>query len=155
MAQPCPPCMHDDTAPGSDFSKSASSRSRFTDLPPSSRNVGLSVAEAASMIRRPVAVEPVKATMSTSGDVVMTSPTRWSLLLTMLTTPGGISVCSATSRAMRAALNGVSGAGFTTQVLPIARTGPSLLSRISTGKFHGTMTPTTPTGSFQTKRSVS
>ena len=30
------------------------------------------------MIRRPVAVDPVKATMSTSGEVLSTSPTRWS-----------------------------------------------------------------------------
>ena len=76
-------------------------------LAPSSRNVGLS-ADAASMIRRPVAVEPVKATMSTSGDVVMTSPTRWSPAHDVDDTRR-ISVCSATSRAIRAALNGVSG----------------------------------------------
>jgi hypothetical protein len=154
MAQPCPPCMHDVTTPGSEPSRSASSRYRFTDLPPSSRNVRFRVALPASMTRRPVAVDPVKATMSTDGEVVRTSPIRWSLLVTMLTTPGGMSVFSAISRPMRRALNGVSGAGFTTHVLPMARAGPSLFSRISTGKFQGTMIPTTPTGSFQTTRSV-
>ncbi len=89
------------TANGTVAARSASSRTRFTDLPPSSRNVGFSVEAAASMMRRPVAVEPVKATMSTSGEVVMTSPTRWSDDVTMLTTPGGMSVCSAMSRPRR------------------------------------------------------
>ena len=69
-----------------------------------------------------------------------------------MTTPAGMSVCSATSRPMRVAFHGVSGAGFSTHVLPIASSGPSLLRMISTGKFHGTMTPTTPTGSFHTSR---
>ena len=104
------------------------------------------------MIRRPVAVEPVKATMSTSGDVESTSPTRWSDEVTMLTTPGGMSVCSAIIRPIRVAFHGVSGAGLSTQVLPMARIGPSLLRMISKGKFHGTMTPTTPIGSFHTSR---
>ena len=75
--------------------------------------------------------------------------------MTMLTTPGGMSVCSAISRPRRRALHGVSGAGLSTQVLPMARIGPSLFSVISIGKFHGTITPTTPIGSFQTWRSDS
>ena len=61
-----------------------------------------------------------------------------------------MSVFSAISRPRRVAFHGVSGAGFSTQVLPIARTGPSLLRMISIGKFHGTITPTTPMGSFHT-----
>src|SRR5581483_7496069 len=150
MAHPCPPCMHATAVDGRAASRLASSRNRLTDLPPSSRNTGLRVAAAALMIALPVAVDPVNATMSTSGDVDSTSPTRWSLLVTMLTTPGGMSVCSAMRRPRRVALHGVSGAGFTTHVLPIASTGPSLLRVISIGKFHGTMTPTTPTGSFHT-----
>ena len=73
----------------------------------------------------------------------------------MLTTPAGMSVCSAMSRASRVAFHGVSGAGLSTQVLPMASTGPSLLSVISSGKFQGTIRPTTPTGSFHTQRSDS
>ena len=53
---------------------------------------------------------------------------------------------------MRVAFHGVSGAGLSTHVLPMARTGPSLLRMISIGKFHGTITPTTPMGSFHTSR---
>ena len=53
---------------------------------------------------------------------------------------------------MRVAFHGVSGAGLSTTVLPVARAWPSLLSVTSNGKFHGTMAPTTPTGSFQTRR---
>jgi hypothetical protein len=67
MAQPCPACMHMPAAPARVAARSASSRTRLTDLPPSSRNTGFRVADAASMIRWPVAVEPVKATMSTSA----------------------------------------------------------------------------------------
>ena len=72
----------------------------------------------------------------------------------MLITPGGMSVFSATMRPMRVAFHGVSGAGLSTQVLPMASTGPSLFRMISSGKFQGTMTPTTPTGSFHTSRWV-
>ena len=75
IAQPWPACMQTMPAMGRLASKSASSSRRLTDLPPSSRNVGFTVAAAASMMRRPVAVDPVKATMSTSGDVLSTSPT--------------------------------------------------------------------------------
>ena len=63
-----------------------------------------------------------------AGRVASTSPTRWSEEVTMLTTPGGMSVCSAMSRPRRVAFHGVSGAGLSTTVLPVARTGPSLLS---------------------------
>ena len=69
----------------------------------------------------------------------------------MLTTPAGMSVCSAISRPMRVAVHGVSGAGLMTMVLPVARAWPSLPRMISMGKFHGMMAPTTPTGSFTTR----
>ncbi len=76
MAQPCPAWKHTDDEAGTIDARSASSSTRLIDLPPSSRNTGFTVAAAASMIRRPVAEDPVKATMSTKGDVVRTSPTR-------------------------------------------------------------------------------
>ena len=85
------------------------------------------------MIRLPVAVEPVKEIMSTRGESVSSSPTRWSDDVTTLTTPGGMSVFSATSRPSRVAFQGVSGAGLRTVVLPVARIGPSLLSVTSSG----------------------
>ena len=54
------------------------------------------------------------------------APTLWSLEVTMLTTPGGRSVCSAMSSPSTAAHQGVSGAGLSTMVLPAASAGPSL-----------------------------
>src|SRR5215470_18176003 len=52
-------------------------------------------------------------------------------------------------------VEGVSGAGFSTTVLPVASAWPSLLIVTSNGKFHGTIAPTTPTGSRHTFRLVS
>ena len=69
--------------------------------------------------------------------------------MTTLSTPGGNSVCSATRRPRRVAFHGVSGAGLRMTVLPVASACPSLFNVTSSGKFHGTMAPTTPTGSFQ------
>ena len=50
----------------------------------------------------------------------------------------------------RVALKGVFGAGFNTRVLPVASAWPSFWMVTSNGKFHGTIAPTTPTGSFTT-----
>ena len=66
-----------------------------------------------------------------------------------------MSVFSAISLPSRVALNGVLGAGFSTTVLPVPSAWPSLLRVTSNGKFHGTIAPTTPTGSRQTLRVVS
>ena len=65
----------------------------------------------------------------------------------MLSTPGGMSVCSATSSPRIAAHQGVSGAGLRTTVLPAASAGPILARLIWCGKFHGVIAPTTPTAS--------
>ena len=132
--------------------RSASSRTIVADLPPSSRKVRFMVAAPFSMMRWPTAVEPVNEIMSTLGDSVSSSPTRWSDEVTTLTTPGGMSVCSAMSRPRNVAFQGVSGAGFSTTVLPVASAWPSLCEVTSNGKFHGTMAPTTPTGSRQIRR---
>jgi ribulose 1,5-bisphosphate synthetase/thiazole synthase len=67
----------------------------------------------------------------------------------MLTTPGG-NPASATSSATRRLLNGVSSAGLSTTVLPAARAGPIFHEVNISGKFHGTICPTTPTGSRST-----
>ena len=134
---------------GTDAAKSASSSTMVADLPPSSRKVRLSVAPPFSMIRLPTAVDPVNEIRSTFGDSVSSSPTRWSEEVTTLRTPLGKSVCSATRRPSRVAFHGVSGAGLRITVLPVARACPSLFKVTSSGKFHGTMAPTTPIGSFQ------
>ncbi len=78
------------------------------------------VAAPFSMMRCPTAVEPVNEIMSTFGDSVSSSPTRWSDDVTTLTTPAGMSVCSAIRRPRNVAFHGVSGAGLTITVLPVA-----------------------------------
>ena len=65
---------------------------------------------------------------------------------TTLTTPGG-NPTSATSSAIRSADSGVSSAGLSTAVFPAARAGPSFQLVNITGKFQGTIWPTTPSGS--------
>ncbi|SHV14629.1 Uncharacterised protein [Mycobacteroides abscessus subsp. abscessus] len=130
MAQPCPACIAAVNAATEHADpRAASSRSSSTmnaDLPPSSRNTFLTVAAASVITARPVAVEPVNETMSTRGSVDNCAPIRWSLDVTILTTPGGKSVCSAMIRPSTAAHHGVSGAGLRTRVLPAASAGPTL-----------------------------
>ena len=47
------------------------------------------------------------------------------------------------------AVSGVISAGLATTVLPAARAGAMPQDRIGIGKFHGTISPTTPTGSWK------
>ena len=153
MAHPWPACVHTPpTAPGSTSPSSASSRAIQADLPPSSRKVFFSVSAPQAMIRLPTAVDPVNVTMSTRGSVVSTSPTRWSDGVTMFTTPAGMSVSSTISFPSIVPIQGVSGAGLSTTVLPAASAGPSLAMFRYSGKFHGVMAATTPIGSRRMSR---
>ena len=65
---------------------------------------------------------------------------------TTLTTPSGMPA-SAISSASRSAVSGVCSAGLRTTQFPVARAGPSFQAAISSGKFHGMICPTTPSGS--------
>ena len=49
---------------------------------------------------------------------------------------------------MRNALSGVSSAGLTTTVFPAASAGAKPQPAMAIGKFQGTITPTTPSGSW-------
>jgi hypothetical protein len=49
--------------------------------------------------------------------------------------------------ARRSPISGVIGDGLNTTVLPAANAGPILRLARLRGKFHGVITPTTPTGS--------
>ena len=148
MAQPWPAWMQaaNAVAPATEAT-SASSSAIAADLPPSSRNTFFSVGAAAAMIARPVAVEPVKDTMSIRGSVASTEATSLDRGVTTLKTPGGMSVSSATSRPSSQASHGVSGAGLRTTVQPAASAGPTLARLIWVGTFHGVIAATTPTGS--------
>ena len=99
------------------------------------------------MISRPTSVDPVKATLSTSGLVVMTSPMRPPGPVMMLTTPSG-NPHSSTMRASSMADSGVSVAGLSTIVFPVASAGPSFHTAIISGKFHGMIDAHTPIGSL-------
>jgi hypothetical protein len=54
---------------------------------------------------------------------------------------------SAMISASRSAVSGVCSAGLRMTQLPVVRAGPSFHAAISSGKFHGMIWPTTPTGS--------
>lgn len=94
----------------------------------------------------PTAVEPVNDTLLTSGCAVSTPPTEAPPPVTTLNTPAGMPASRASS-ARRMAVKGVSMAGLMITVQPVASAGISFQAAISSGKFHGTMPTTTPTGS--------
>ena len=98
------------------------------------------------MIPRPTAVEPVKATFATSSCSTRRWPTTLPGPTRTLTTPSGMPA----SRAIlsnSSAVSGVSSAGFRTTVFPAARAGAIFQLAMVSGKFHGTIRPTTPSGS--------
>ena len=127
-------------------SRSASAKTTFADLPPSSSVTRLIVAAAPSITERPTSVEPVKPIFATSGCSTSRRPTTLPGPATTFTTPSGRPASSASS-ARRSAVSGVSSAGFSTTVFPQASAGPSFHEAMLSGKFHGTISPTTPSGS--------
>ena len=96
------------------------------------------------MIRRPVEVCPVNATRRTPGWATRASPVSGPPVTT-LSTPGG-RPASVARRATSRVVSGVVSAGLATTVLPAARAGPTLLASRVSGKFHGVIAPTTPSG---------
>ena len=85
-----------------------------------------------SAMRCPTAVEPVKLTMSTSGESTAASPAATEAPLTTFTTPGGAPASSSAS-AIRYTDSGSCGAGFTTTVLPMASAGAILPAGLAHG----------------------
>ena len=73
---------------------------------------------------------------------------------TTLNTPSGIPASTASS-AIRMAVSGDFSEGLSTNELPAASTGPIFQAAMSSGKFHGTIAPTTPIGSRVINASVS
>ena len=116
----------------------------FAALPPSSRVAFLSVPAMDFAIARPTSVEPVNATLSTSGWATSARPVSPAPVM-MLTTPGGRSACWQIS-ANSSAVSGVVSAGLSTTVLPQASAGAIFQASISSGKFHGMTWPATPSG---------
>lgn len=75
--------------PATAESRSASSRTTAAPFPPSSISWRFMLRPQTSAMRCPTAVEPVKLTMSTSGESTAASPTPGAEPLTTLTTPAG------------------------------------------------------------------
>ena len=127
-------------------SRSASAKTTFGDLPPSSSLTGTRCCAAARITARPVTVEPTKLMWSMSGCPVSATPASGPSPVTTLSTPGG----SPARRPSSASANGDSGAisdGFSTTVLPAASAGATLAAVSTAGTFHGMITAQTPYGS--------
>src|SRR5215470_6061610 len=117
------------------------------DLPPHSSDTRLRLdCPANCMMARPVAVEPVKAMQSTSMCSASALPAVGPNPGTTLNTPSGIPAWMASSATL-SAVSGDFSEGLSTNELPPASTGANFQAAISNGKFHGTMAPTTPSGS--------
>ena len=101
-----------------------------------------------AMISRPTSEDPVKTILRTSGWSTSRWPTTEPLPGSTWNTPSG-SPASSASSPIRIAVSGVRSAGLAITGLPAASAGASPQPRIGMGKFHGTMTPTTPTGSWK------
>ena len=117
----------------------------FGDLPPSSVVDGMMFWAAYCMIRRPVAVSPVKEIFAIRLLVASARPISAPGPLTMLSTPAG--TMSAISSASLRMDHGVGLAGLSTVQLPAASAGAIFQAPISTGKLNGMICPTTPSGS--------
>src|SRR5206468_4087190 len=89
---------------------------------------------------------PVKEILSTSGWRTRAAPAVDPPPATTLNAPAGKPASSASSAKSRA-VSGVSEAGFSTTVQPAASAGANFQLAMLSGKFHGTIAPTTPTGS--------
>ena len=138
------------SAPSTATERSASSQMMVGLFPPSSRVTFLMVSAASFMTRRPVSVEPVKATLSTIGFEHSSSPTSGPDPTTTLKTPGGMPA-SAAAFASSSAVSGVSLAGLRTMELPMMRAGATFQTAIMKGRFHGMIPAHTPMGSRLTK----
>ena len=119
----------------------------FGDLPPSSSETRLRLPVAARTMCLPTSVEPVNAILSTPSCAASAAPAVSPNPGTTLTTPAGRPASSMSSPS-RSADSGVCSAGLSTTVQPVASAGPSFHAAISSGKFHGMIWPTTPTGSL-------
>ena len=128
--------------------RSASAKITFALLPPSSKVQRLTWSAQPFMIILPTAVDPVKQILRTPGWVTKRSPTTAPRPGMTVNTPSG-SPASRPSSASRIAVSGVSSAGLSTTVLPAASAGANPQPAMGIGKFQGTITPTTPSGSWK------
>ena len=111
------------------------------------------LAIALAAMPRPTGTEPVKLIASTSRLSTSLWPTALPCPVTRLKRPAGMS-CFTMISVSATALAGVRFAGFHTTALPKASAGAIFQAGVATGKFHGLMMATTPTGSRRTSISI-
>ena len=135
------------------LSRSASLRTTTGFLPPiSSWNLIPRSAHCAASFE-PTALEPVKLMALMCGLSARVGPICEPRPTTRFKTPGGRPALSSTSARCQA-VSGVSSAGLKTTVLPKARAGATFQVGMATGKFHGVMRATGPSGTRSAKRKV-
>ena len=101
---------------------------------------------AAAATPGPTSREPVKLTASINGDDASAAPSLAPGPITMLSTPvGSPARCTISASAQGEA--GTSSAGLNTTQFPYASAGAIFQAGMASGKFHGVMAATTPTGS--------
>ena len=133
-------------APRTAASRSASAKMMFALLPPSSIVTFFTSFAAVRRMPLPTSVEPVNAIFATPGCSTSACPAIEPLPGMTLSTPSGRPASFAHS-ARSSADSGVNSAGFRTTVLPAASAGATFHDASSSGKFHATIAPTTPSGS--------
>src|ERR1700681_431238 len=99
------------------------------------------------MICLPVVVSPVKETLEIRGLAARAWLTDPPGPVTTLNTPGGRISAIRPARIRR--VKGVLDAGLMIVQLPAASAGAIFHAAISSGKFHGMIWPTTPSGSLK------
>ena len=129
-------------------SRSASANTMLALLPPSSSVSRFTCRAQPAMICWPTSVEPVNTILRTCSWSTSRWPTTEPLPGRTWNTPSGRPASRASSP-IRIAVSGVRSAGLAITGLPAASAGPSPQPRIGMGKFHGTIRPTTPTGSWK------
>src|SRR5437899_11205860 len=128
----------------------ASANTIFGDFPPSSSEIFFTLLAAARITCCPTSVEPVNATLSTSGEAAIRSPTVLPEPVTTFTTPAG-APASVRLRPSSYVVQGVYVAGLITQVQPTASAGASFHVATRIGKFPGGITRTTPTAALRSQ----
>src|SRR5215467_10533184 len=127
---------------------SESAKTMLALLPPSSSVSRFTCLAQPAMICLPTSVEPVNTILRTAGWSTRRWPTTDPLPGSTWNTCSGSPAANASSP-IRIAVSGVSSAGLATTAHPAASAGARPQDRIGMGKFHGTIRPTTPTGSLK------
>ena len=134
-------------APSTAASRSASPKTRNGAFPPSSIEIFSTCWADCSISLCPTPVDPVKVSFRSRGSAMIGPDTPPRRVVITFTTPSG-SPASARMAANASVVSGVNAAGLITTVQPAASAGPILRVPIASGKFHGVIAYTGPTGCF-------